>query len=133
MSSLNLCFTELPCQRRACAHPPPSPPPHLQLLGEENTVSILKNINVGIYSIFYDTSCCDIISRYQADKYIENRAIQELPGPISIGGVDNARVKSDHGDICQVKLLLHNGKNATLTGTCSDEITTFPSILCKDV
>lgn len=102
-------------------------------MGEENTVYILKNINVGIYSVFYDTGCCDIISRYQADKNIWNRAIQELPGPISIGGVDNARVKSDHGDICQVKLLLHNGKNATLTGTCSDEITTFPSILCKDV
>ena len=102
-------------------------------MGEENTVYILKNINVGIYSVFYDTGCYDIISRYQADKNIGNRAIQELPGPISIGGVDNARVKSDHGDICQV-LLLHNGKNAKLSGTCSDEITTtFPSILCKDV
>ena len=68
-----------------------------------------------------------MVSRYDAIKRIGNRAIEELPGPISIGGVGNSQVKTKHG-IYQVKLPLFNGNEATLSGVCLDQITVkFPN------
>ena len=46
-------------------------------------------------------------SRYNAIKTIGDRAVQKLSGPISIGGVDNAEIKTTHG-IYRVKLSLFN-------------------------
>ena len=78
------------------------------------------------YSLFYDTGCCDMVSRYAAIKSIGLRAKQELPIPISIGGVGNTEVKSKHG-ISQVKLPLFNGSEATFSGVCLDHIAaSFP-------
>ena len=82
---------------------------------EENTVYIVQNISKKCYSVFYDTSCSDIVVRYHDVKDIVNREIQEIPGSFSIGGVGNSHVKSDHG-IYQVKLLLHNGKDGIFSG-----------------
>ena len=59
------------------------------------------------YSLFDDTGCCDMVSRYDDIKTIGDRAIQEPPGPISIGGVGNAEIKTTHG-IYRVKLPLLN-------------------------
>ena len=68
-----------------------------------------------------------MVSRYDAIKRIGNRAIEELPGPISIGGVGNSQLKTKHG-IYQVKLPLFNGNEATLSGVCLDQITVkFPN------
>ena len=46
-----------------------------------------------------------MVSRYAVIKSIESKAEQESSIPISIGGVGNAEVKSNHG-IFQVKLPL---------------------------
>ena len=63
-------------------------------------------------------------------KILETK-IQEKLGPFSIGDVGNSHVKSDHS-IYQVKFLLHNGKDATFSGICLDEIT-VSHMSCKDV
>ena len=50
-----------------------------------------------------------------------------MKGPTVLGGVGNVKTESQHG-IYQVRIPLHNGKNAVLTGVCLDQITsTFPS------
>ena len=67
------------------------------------------------YSLFYDTGCCDMVSRYAAIKSIGSRAKQEPSIRISIGGFGNAEVKSNHG-IFQVKLSVFNGSEATFSG-----------------
>ena len=60
------------------------------------------------YSLFYDTSCCDMVSRYAAIKStIGSRPGQESAIPISIGGVENTQVKSNHR-VFQVKVPLIN-------------------------
>ena len=66
------------------------------------------------YSLFYDTSCCDMVSRYAAIKStIESRPGQESAIPISIGGVENTQVKSNHR-VFQVKVPLINGSEQHL-------------------
>ena len=66
-----------------------------------------------------------MVSRHSAIKTIGDRAVQELPGPISIGGAGNAEIKTTHG-IYRVKLPLFNG-NAVFSGVCLDQITVqFP-------
>ena len=54
-----------------------------------------------------------MVSRYNAIKTIGNRAVQELPGPVSIGDVGNTEIKTTHG-IYRVKLPLFNGNDAVL-------------------
>ena len=63
-----------------------------------------------------------MVSRYAAIKSIGSRAKQELSIPISIGGVGNTEVKSNHG-IFQAKLPLFNGSEATFSGVSLDQIT----------
>ena len=81
----------------------------INLSNEEKVVYILQIIKVGQqqYSPFYEIGCCDMDSRYNAIKTIGDRAVQKLPGPISIGGVGNAEIKTTHG-IYRVKLSLFN-------------------------
>ena len=73
-------------------------------------------------SLFYGTGCCDMVSRYEAIKSIGSRAKQESSIPISIGGVGNTEIKSNHG-IFQVNLPLFNGSEGTFSGVCLDQIT----------
>ena len=91
---------------------------------QESAIYILQTIKVNKQncSLFYDTGCCDMVSRYAAIKSIGSRAKQESFIPISIGGVGNTEVKSNHG-IFQVKLLLFNGSEATFSGVCLDHLT----------
>ena len=65
--------------------------------------------------------------RYEAIQNMGQRAVQEFKGPVNLGGVGDLTTKSDHG-IYQVKMPLHNGENATMSGVCLEKITaTFPS------
>ena len=67
-----------------------------------------------------------MVSRYNVIKTIGNRAVQELPGPVSIGGVGNTEVKTTHG-IYRVKLPLFNGNDAISIGVCLGQMTVqFP-------
>ena len=100
---------------------------------EEKTIYILQTIKVGQqqYSRFYETGCCNKVSRYNAIKTIGDRAVQKLPGPISIGGVGNAEIKTTHG-IYRVKLPLFNRNDAVFKGVCLDQITVqFPKYLLQ--
>ena len=77
-------------------------------------LQIIK-VNKQSYSLFCDTGCCDIVSRYVAIKSIGSRAKQESFIRISIGGFGNTEVKSNHG-IFQVNLSVFNGSEATFSG-----------------
>ena len=73
------------------------------------------------------------MSRYTAIKSIGSRAKQESSIPISIDGVGNTEVKSNHG-IFQVKLPLFNGSEATFSKVCLDQITVkFPQNPLKGI
>ena len=102
---------------------------------QESAIYILQTIKVNKqdYSLFYDTGCCDMVSRYAAIKSIGSRAKQESSIPVSICGVGNTQFKSNHG-IFQVKLLLFNGSEATFSVVCLDQITVmFPQYPLKGI
>lgn len=99
---------------------------------EENTVDIIQNIRINkkCYSIFYNTSCSNIVATYHAIKDFGNKSSRKTRA-IFNRCVGDSHVKSDHS-IYQVKFLLHNGKDTTFSGICLDEIT-LPYMSCKDV
>ena len=105
---------------------------HCHSSSEESVIYILQTIKVDkkLYSLFCDTGCCDMVSRYDAVKSIGSRAVQESPIPISVG-VDNSMIKSDHG-IFQVRLPLFNDSDAVFSGVCFGQITVeFPHYSLK--
>ena len=96
----------------------------VNISNEEKAIYILQTIKVGQQqnSLVYDTGSCDMVSRYSAIKTVGDRAVQEVPRPISIGGVGNVEIKTTHG-IYRVKLPLFNGNDAVFIGVCLDQIT----------
>ena len=83
------------------------------------------------YLLFHDTGCCDMVSRYAAIKSIGKRASKEFFGPITLGGVGNALITSNHGTY-QVKHLQFNGNDAVVSNVCLDQITVeFPKYQLK--
>ena len=74
------------------------------------------------YSLFYDTGCCDMVSRYAAIKSIGKRASKELSGPVTLGGVGNAQITSSHWTY-QTKLPIFNGNDSVLSGLYLDQVT----------
>ena len=94
----------------------------------ENGIYMLQTIKIGDqnYTLFFDTGCSDMVSRFNAIQRIGDKAKLEVKGPTLLGGVGDVKTESQHG-IYQVRIPLHNGKNAVLTGVCLDQITrTFP-------
>ena len=82
---------------------------------DESAIYILQTIKVEkqLYSLFYDTGCCDMVSRYQAVKSIGARASKEISGPISVGDVGNSQIQTNLG-IYKVQLPLFNGSEANI-------------------
>ena len=96
---------------------------------EEKAIYILQTIKVDQqqYSLFYDSGCSEKVSKYDAVRRTGQRAVEEVAGPISIGGGGNSQVKTKHG-IYKIQLPLFNGNETTLSGVCLDEITMkFPT------
>ena len=94
-----------------------------------SSIYILQTISIDNkpYTLFFDSGCGDLVCRYEAIQNMGQRAVQEFKGPVNLGGVGDLTTKSDHG-IYQVKMPLHNGENATMSGVCLEKITaTFPS------
>ena len=78
------------------------------------------------YNLFFDSGCGDFVCRHKAIKQLGSRASLEYDGVINMGGVGGITTQSAHG-IYTARLPLSNGKNATMTGACLDQITTsFP-------
>ena len=103
------------------------------LIIKENGIYMLQKIIIEDkdYTLFFDTGCSDMVARYEAVVKIGTRAKQEVKGPISLGGVGNIKMESQHG-IYQVRLPLVNGKDAVMAGVCIDKITnTFPTYPIK--
>ena len=95
---------------------------------ENAAIYTLQTIQVDGYrfTIFNDTGCSDLVTRFKAIEKLGKRAVQEYKGPISIGGVGDLKIDSHHG-IYQIRLPLYNGRDAILSGVCLDQITTsFP-------
>ena len=92
---------------------------------QENYAHLHQNIRNGkkCCSISFNTRCYDYLLRYVTLVVIGNRVIQKLPRLVSMVGIGNFHVKSDH-DIQQFKLPLNNGINIAFSGMCMDEITT---------
>ena len=94
----------------------------------DNAIYMLQTINVDNerYTLFFDSGCSDMVSRYSAVQRIRGRASHELKGLIKLGGVGDVQTESAYG-VYQVRLPLVSGKNAVLTGVCLEQITaTFP-------
>ena len=94
----------------------------------ENGIYMLQTIQVDNqeFTLFFDTGCSDMVSRYEAIQRIGDRAKLEVQGPISLGGVGDLKTQSQYG-IYQVRLPLVNGSNAVLAGVCLETITNkFP-------
>ena len=104
-----------------------------EMSDQEKAIYILQIVKVEQheYSLFYDTGCCDMVSRYAAMKSIGKRTTKEFSGPVTLGGLGNAQITSSHGTY-QIKLPLFNGNDAVLSGVCLDQITVeFPKYLLK--
>ena len=107
-------------------------PNYQEMSDQEKAIYIPQTIKMEQheYPLFYDTGCCDMVSRYAAIKSIGKRASKEFSGPVTLG-VGNAQITSSHGTY-QVKLPLFNGNDAVLSGVCLDQITVeFPKYLLK--
>ena len=77
-------------------------------------------------TLFFDGGCDEFVSMIEGVQKIGKRAILEKEGPITLGGVGDTKTLSQHGEY-QVRLPLHNGKDAVFSGVCLDRITlTFP-------
>ena len=66
---------------------------------KEKPIYILQTVKVDQqqYSLFYDIGCSEMVSMYDAVRRIGHTAVEEVAGPISIGGVGNSQVKTKHG------------------------------------
>ena len=95
---------------------------------DDKAIYILQTIKVNSqpFTIFYDTGCGDMVSKFSAIKRLGKKAKQECKGPIKLGGVGCVQTESPYG-IYQIKLPLINGSEATLPGVCLENITNdFP-------
>ena len=91
---------------------------------QDSGIYILQTIQVKNkeFTLFFDTGCSDLVARNSAIQRIGNNAYQEIEGPVMSGGVGESQFESPYG-IYQVKLPLHNGKMAVLSGICLEKIT----------
>ena len=101
----------------------PTKPKVDQSIITDKGIYLLQTIrlNEESFNIFYDTGC-DFVISIDAVKRLGDKAIQEFPGPIMLGGVGDTQTESKHGVYC-VKLPLCSGDQAVLFGVCLDKIT----------
>ena len=103
--------------------------PNDDVIIKEDAVYILQTIIVESepFNLFFDNGCSDFVSRKKAvQKLSKKRAILERAGPTSLGGIGDTKAVAAHGEY-QIRLALHNGKNAVMSGVCLDKLTvTFP-------
>ena len=87
---------------------------------------MLQTIRVGNtkMNLFFDTGCSELVSKWGGILNLEklNRASRERDGPIVLGGVGNEKTMCQYG-MYKVKLPLHNGTEAVMSGPCIDHVT----------
>ena len=90
----------------------------------DSAIYTLQTIRVDkeLYTLFFDSGCSDLVSRYDAVKRMKNNASSELESPLPLGGVGDIKVESPHG-IYQIRLPLHDKSYAVMSGISLDKIT----------
>ena len=84
------------------------------------------NINKNRLTIFYDNGCSDFVIKQSAVKMLGSNATQESAQTIQLGGVGDTYTECTHGTY-NIRIPLHNGQTASLSGVCLEKITsTFP-------
>ena len=75
-------------------------------------------------NLFFDRGCSELVSKRGAILNLGklNRASRERDGPIVLGGVGNQKTMCQYG-MYKVKLSLHNGTEAVMSGRCIDHAT----------
>ena len=108
---------------------------------EENTedfaIYMLQTIEIHgkKLNLFYDTGCSDLVCKKNAVEALSKvgRANQILKGPLPISGVGDKTTICEHG-LYNVRIPLHNGSEANLSGICLDKITSkFPLYPLEEV
>ena len=73
-----------------------------------------------------DSGCGDMVCSYSAVPRLQgahgDRAVELIPGPTKLTGVNDSLIESQHG-LWMVKLPVANATNAVLGGLCLDRIT----------
>ena len=86
----------------------------------------IKNEETGVYEqflLFYDSGCGKFLVRYRAvQKLGSKRATLRTPPPLYIRGIGGIVVESPYGSY-KVQLPLAEGGEATLSGTCLEQVT----------
>ena len=94
----------------------------------EHAVYMLQRIRVEKeeYNMLYDSGCGDMVCSYSAVTRLQgahgDRAVELIPGPTKLTGVNDSLIESQHG-LWMVKLPMANARNAVLGGLCLDRIT----------
>ncbi|MEM7375655.1 MAG: hypothetical protein AAF587_44090, partial [Bacteroidota bacterium] len=99
-----------------------------------NAIYILQSICVDNqkYTIFFDLGCSDMVITEKAVKRLQHRASLEFKGDIPIKGV--GQLKTISSGVYRIRLPLHNGHEAQLSGVCLPQITSiFPVYKLKEV
>ena len=102
---------------------------------DEVGIYLLQRIKVNdqLVNVFFDNGCSDCVIKHATAKRLDSAASQVYDGRISIGGVGNSISESNHG-IYSIKMPLYDGKVATLSAICLDQITfKFPTYPLEDV
>ena len=93
---------------------------------KESSIYVLQTVQVEgeLMKLFFDSGCCDLVSRKRAIDCLQKlgRANLEIPGPIPLFGVGNQKSESKYG-IYKVSIPLHNGTNAVMSGVCLEHVT----------
>ena len=94
----------------------------------DSAIYVFQTIDIAgeDFTLFFDSGCSDLVSRFSAIKRIGAGANQELKGPIKLGGIGSLCTESPYG-IYRVELPLSNGKATIMSGVCLEKVTnTFP-------
>ena len=90
-------------------------------------------INNNDFTVFFDNGCNDFLIKYSAIKKLGKEARKESSRVTHIGGVGNTTTCSTLGSY-SVNVPMVNGKYASLSGICIDQITTtFPEYPLNEV
>ena len=101
----------------------------------DDAISMLQTIVVQgkTFNLFFDSGCGDLVCKMEAITQLAGMGrVKVLDRPLTISGVGDKTI-SKHG-MYSVKIPMHNGKDANLSGICLDRITAdFPIYPFKKV
>ena len=103
----------------------------------DNAIFMLQTIEVRgqLFNLFFDSGCGDMVVRKPVVDCLEKlgRANLEVTGPITLSDVGDQMSVSEHGAY-SIRLPLRKGREAILSGICSEKVTAeFPRYPLKHI